>query len=82
MLFKEIIAVYCEGHTKFLNTLCGQNAEFMTVKASRWSPLGFKGLKKADRTQPLSHDKCFMQYDFLSVLRSADPDSSSFRLQQ
>jgi hypothetical protein len=28
MLFKEIIAVYCENHTEHTNTLCGQNAEF------------------------------------------------------
>jgi hypothetical protein len=28
MLFREIIAVYCENHTEHTNTLCGQNAEF------------------------------------------------------
>jgi hypothetical protein len=28
MLFREIIAVYCENHTEHINTLCGQNAEF------------------------------------------------------
>jgi hypothetical protein len=27
MLFKEIIAVYCENHTEHTNTLWGQNAE-------------------------------------------------------
>jgi hypothetical protein len=32
MLFIEIIAVDCENHTKHLNTLCGQNPEFLTVK--------------------------------------------------
>jgi hypothetical protein len=31
-LFKEIIAVYSENHTKPANTLCGENAEFMIVK--------------------------------------------------
>jgi hypothetical protein len=25
MLFREIIAVYCENHTEHTNTLCGQN---------------------------------------------------------
>jgi hypothetical protein len=25
MLFKEIIAVYCENHTEHTKTLCGQN---------------------------------------------------------
>jgi hypothetical protein len=28
MLFREIIAVYCENHTEHKNTLCGQNAEY------------------------------------------------------
>jgi len=32
MLFKEIIAVCSEIHTKHINTLCGQNAEFLNVK--------------------------------------------------
>jgi hypothetical protein len=34
MLFRETVAVYCENHTKHTNTLCGQNAEFLCVKAS------------------------------------------------
>jgi hypothetical protein len=33
MLFREIIAVYCENHTEHINTLCGQNAEFLNVQA-------------------------------------------------
>jgi hypothetical protein len=33
MLFREIIAVCCENHTEHINTLCGQNAEFIDVKA-------------------------------------------------
>jgi hypothetical protein len=32
MLFREIIAVYCENHTEHINTLCGQNAEFLSVQ--------------------------------------------------
>jgi hypothetical protein len=28
MLFREIIAVYCENHMEDTNILCGQNAEF------------------------------------------------------
>jgi hypothetical protein len=37
MLFREIIAVYCENHTEHINTLCGQNAEFLIVRSqSRW----------------------------------------------
>jgi hypothetical protein len=33
MLCRGIIAVYCENHTEHINTLCGQNAEFLIVKA-------------------------------------------------
>ena len=31
MLYREIIAVCSEIHTKHINTVCGQNAEFMNV---------------------------------------------------
>jgi hypothetical protein len=33
VLLKDIIALYSEKHTKPINTLCGQNAELLTVKA-------------------------------------------------
>jgi hypothetical protein len=33
MLFGEIISVYAENHTKPKNTLCGQSAELLSVKA-------------------------------------------------
>jgi hypothetical protein len=46
MLFGETVAVYCENHTKYTNTLCGQNADFWYVKAGgTYSDLVFKGLK-------------------------------------
>jgi hypothetical protein len=32
MLYREIIAVYSEIHTKHINTLCGQNVELLNVK--------------------------------------------------
>jgi hypothetical protein len=36
MLFREIIAVYCENHTEHINTLCGQNAVCMnSVRTSQ-----------------------------------------------
>jgi hypothetical protein len=35
MTFSEIIVVYCENHTEQINTLCGQNAELLNVKASK-----------------------------------------------
>jgi hypothetical protein len=31
MVFKEIIDVYSENHTKPLNTLCGQNAKLLII---------------------------------------------------
>jgi hypothetical protein len=33
MLFRETVAVYCENHTEHTDALCGQNAEFLNVKA-------------------------------------------------
>jgi hypothetical protein len=32
MLYREIIAVYSEIHTKHINTVCGQNVELLNVK--------------------------------------------------
>jgi len=32
MLCREIIAVCSQIHTKHINTLCGQNVEFLNVK--------------------------------------------------
>jgi hypothetical protein len=32
MLYRKIIAVCSEIHTKHINTLCGQNVEFVDVK--------------------------------------------------
>jgi hypothetical protein len=32
ILYREIIAVCSEIHTKHINTLCGQNVEFVNVK--------------------------------------------------
>ena len=32
MLYREIIAVCSEIHTKHINTLCGQNVDFVNVK--------------------------------------------------
>jgi hypothetical protein len=32
MLYREIIAVCSQIHTKHINTLCGQNVEFVLVK--------------------------------------------------
>ena len=32
MLYREIIAVCSQIHTKHINTLCGQNVELLVVK--------------------------------------------------
>jgi len=32
MLYRKIIAVCSQIHTKHINTLCGQNVEFVNVK--------------------------------------------------
>jgi len=32
MLYREIITVCSQIHTKHINTLCGQNGEFVSVK--------------------------------------------------
>jgi hypothetical protein len=32
MLYREIIAVFSQVHTKHTNTLCGQSVEFVNVK--------------------------------------------------
>jgi len=32
MLYREIIAVCSQFHTKHINTLCGQNVELVNVK--------------------------------------------------
>jgi hypothetical protein len=31
MLYSEIIAVCSHIHTKYINTLCGQNVEFLNI---------------------------------------------------
>jgi hypothetical protein len=32
ILYREIIAVFSQIHTKHINTLCGQNVELLNVK--------------------------------------------------
>jgi hypothetical protein len=46
MLYREIIAVCPEIHTKHINTLCGQNVEFLNVKpggtySNHWALKGY-----------------------------------------
>ena len=38
MLYREIMAVCSEIHTKHINTLCGQNVELLNLKPSdKWN---------------------------------------------
>ena len=47
MLYREIIAVCSEIHTKHINTLCGQNVELLYVKlVVHTVTTGFKCLRK------------------------------------
>jgi len=45
MVYREIIAVYSEIHTKHINALCEQNVEMLNVKpdgtySNRWAVKG------------------------------------------
>jgi hypothetical protein len=49
MLYKEIIAVCSEIHTKHINTLCRENAEILNVNHRVYTDLlqGYVNLSKA-----------------------------------
>jgi hypothetical protein len=54
MLYREIIAACSQIHTKHINTLCGQNVEFLNVKlVVHIVTTGLKGLK----IQPVPRSK-------------------------
>jgi len=42
MLYSEIIAVCSQIHTKYINTLCGQNVECRTYRVVNTLRLGYK----------------------------------------
>ena len=49
MLYREIMAVFSEIHTKHINILCGQNGELLNVKlVVHIVTTGFKGLISCD----------------------------------
>jgi hypothetical protein len=59
MLYREIIAVCSQIHTKHINTLCGQNVELLNVKLMvHIVTLGFRGLILATRRL---HKSAFQQ---------------------
>ena len=54
ILYREIIAVGSEIHTKHINTLCGQKAEFVNVKAGgtysdHWALEGYMSVIKTSQ---------------------------------
>jgi len=54
MLYREIIAVCSQIHSKHINTLCGQNVELLNVKLVVYIvTTGLKGL----RIQPIPCSK-------------------------
>jgi hypothetical protein len=60
MLYREIIAVCSEIHTKHINTLCGQNVELLNVKAGgtyseHWAAECFKPFKRLLNTLRLGY---------------------------
>jgi hypothetical protein len=58
MLYSEIIAVCSQIHTKHINTLCGQNVEFVNVKpGSRYSNHWALKVTKASVHVPYIHIK-------------------------
>jgi len=59
MLYTEIIAVCSEIHTKHINTLCGQDADFLNVKpggtySNHWA---LKGSELYITNQSVPHSK-------------------------
>jgi hypothetical protein len=54
MLYSEIIAVCSEIHTKHINTLCGQNLEFVNVKHGGIYSNHWALVFSADNTAPLN----------------------------
>ena len=46
MLYREIMAVCSEIHTKRIYTLCGQNVEFVNVKTGGTHSKSLKGLSQ------------------------------------
>jgi len=48
-MYRELIAVCSEIHTKHTNSLCGQNVESVAVKLGESYPLDLKGLLSFER---------------------------------
>ena len=46
MLYSKIIAVCSQIHTKHINTLCGQNIEFLNIKLVEYKAIAVINLVK------------------------------------
>jgi hypothetical protein len=69
MLYREIIAVCSEIHTKHINTLRGQNVELFNVKLVVFyimRPLGFEGIIK--QMVPINTNSNQCLYDLVLAL--------------
>jgi hypothetical protein len=63
MLFRELIAVYCENHMEQINTLRGQNAEVRLKSASHFLPRHvFKECVKYGHTELLTLPHLFREF--------------------
>jgi hypothetical protein len=56
MLYREIIAVCSEIHTKHIDTLCGQNVELLHVKPG--GAYGNRRASKHARLRAILHERC------------------------
>ena len=55
MLYREIIAVCSDIHTKHTNTLCGQNVELLNVKlVAHIVTTGLRGLNLCYKSQSVN----------------------------
>jgi hypothetical protein len=62
ILFRKMISVYCENHTKHINTPCEQNAEVLNVKADGSTVLG-NVLKKVLSNTDSCNSKSYYYHD-------------------
>jgi hypothetical protein len=71
MLYREIIAVCSQIHTKHINTLCGQNVEFFDVKlvVHKASTRALRGERVRGELMPEEMDHCGNPVGLLTTKR-------------
>lgn len=64
MLHREIIAVYCNNRTKYINTFCEQNAETFNVKpgGTHINHQGLRGYCEKPTTLVTAHEHSIEQH--------------------